>query len=118
MGEFGTDACSFINTGPDSREQGNGLIRDYAIVAEELEIDHIDLMIMNIEGYEFELLPYLMELGLLENIDRLIIQFHLGFGNDSDYPQLLAELSDIYPRSITSAADLMIQLPTWGYWYR
>lgn len=40
------------------------------------EIDHIDLMKINIEGGEYDLLDYILHTGLINIIDNLQIQFH------------------------------------------
>lgn len=83
MGEWHTDACSFINTGPDSRQQGSGLAMDADLALSTLGFDqHIDLMVMNIEGFEYLLLPYLRLKGWLQKIDRLAVQWHYGLGSD------------------------------------
>jgi len=36
---------------------------------------------MNIEGYEFDLIPYMLETGIMKKINYFICQFHL-FEND------------------------------------
>lgn len=78
MGEVNTDAASFVNTGLDSREQGDGLLKDANLeLARLMGVDRIDLMVMNIEGYEFALVPYLRKTGWLARIDRLAVQWHL-----------------------------------------
>ncbi|MGR3814643.1 MAG: FkbM family methyltransferase [Cognatishimia activa] len=41
------------------------------------EIRHIDLAKINIEGGEYDLLPALMDAGLINRFDRLQVQFHL-----------------------------------------
>jgi FkbM family methyltransferase len=40
-------------------------------------ISRVDLVKMNIEGGEYDLLPALIEVGLIERIARLQVQFHL-----------------------------------------
>lgn len=84
MGEYHTDAASLVNV--DAREKGLGNFMDAAQALRRLffyvkevpsEDDRIDLMVMNIEGYEFALLPYLRKTGWLARIDRLAVQWHL-----------------------------------------
>jgi FkbM family methyltransferase len=56
MGEFETDACSFLLQG--TRKGGKGEMRDAAAVLAAISEEQnkaIDLMMMNIEGYEYEL---------------------------------------------------------------
>lgn len=108
MGEYFTDACSVVNTGEGSREQGTGNFVD-ANYALTLLRSKIDLMVMNIEGYEFELIPYLDKNGWFNYIDRLAIQFHLDLGNDQNYNQILDRLGEIYRFEVN-------ELPAWGYW--
>jgi hypothetical protein len=121
MGEYFTDACSFVNVGEGSREHGAGFMKD---AAERLKIiatvsklypersDDIDLFVMNMEGYEFELLPYLLETGILANhVRKLAVQWHHGFGNDNNYEELLERLDNIYTRVVDEA-------PSWIYWER
>lgn len=109
MGEFGTDACSAINTGINSREEGWCLFEDANKVLTNLGLGKIDLFVMNIEGYEFALLPYLKANGWWRHIDRFVVQFHLGFGNDSNYNELIHELDSEY-------TFVEGPLPVWGYW--
>ena len=61
------------------RNEGEKLtieIRDAHNVLVELNVQTIDLMIINIEGAEFELLPRLIEMGWLDKINLLQVQFH------------------------------------------
>lgn len=110
MGEFGTDACSFVNVGPGSREQGKGMIVDFDWYMRYVtHIEHIDLMIMNIEGYEFDLLPYMINKGWLPNIDKLAVQFHVDFDRHDNYSKILNALNESYFLVVDN-------LPTWGYW--
>jgi FkbM family methyltransferase len=76
-----TDGCSLV--GPDgapmplSVRPGDGrvLVSEIAwVLRNELGLTHIDLMLMNIEGYEYTLLPHMLDQGVLP--DRLMVQFH------------------------------------------
>lgn len=78
MGEWGTDACSLINNGFGSRIQETARAYNAAMALNKIERSAIDLMIMNIEGYEFELLPYLDKEKILERVQRLAVQWHLN----------------------------------------
>jgi FkbM family methyltransferase len=51
-------------------------LRDVAEVLPALQIDHIDLIKINIEGGEYELLERLLDTGLVRSIDHLQVQFH------------------------------------------
>lgn len=109
MGEFETDACSFINIGEGSRKQGEGLMWNADQALKVLQQDRFDLMIMNIEGYEFELIPYLASKGWLNRIDKMAVQFHKGFENEYKMPATVHILNEHYKFVID-------EMPTWGLW--
>lgn len=71
MGEWETDGCSFVKT---PQGDGVGRIEEIATAFEILDITTIDLMLMNIEGYEYTLLPHMLNTGILPK--RLMVQFH------------------------------------------
>lgn len=110
MGEWHTDAASFVNTGPGTREQGTGSIVEADTALRAMNLSHVDLMIMNIEGGEYALLPHLRETHWLERIDRLAVQWHL---NLPGVPQnaMAAELERLSER-YTLEYD---NRPTWTY---
>jgi len=104
MGEWETDACSFVN---HVREQGSGVMR---------EIDtffpstfQVDLAIFNMEGYEFDLLPYMIEKGMMNHWKRFAVQFHHGFGNDSKWTDLFEKMTETHEIVIDN-------YPQWVYW--
>ena len=76
MGNWETDGCSFVNVGAGATSEGQ--ICELELTFKRLEIDQIDLMLMNIEGYEYTLLPYMLDKGILPR--RLMVQYHL-FGD-------------------------------------
>ena len=49
----------------------------------ELGVKKIDLIKINIEGGEYDLLDHILEIGFVENIENLQIQFH-NFVENSD----------------------------------
>jgi hypothetical protein len=60
----------------------------------EHKIDNVDLMKINIEGGEYELLPRLIDAGLIKQIKNLQIQFHrIGKNSEKDMVLIQAELS-------------------------
>jgi FkbM family methyltransferase len=73
---------SFLDVGGDCIQAE---VRDVVQFVEEREIEHIDLMAINIEGWEYELVPRIIESGMIRNIDRLMIQWH--FFNRTDLRQ-------------------------------
>lgn len=84
MGAWGTDGCSllkdevYMETYVGSRDKSNvARFRDALPVLNEL--GEIDVMMMNIEGYEYQLLPYIIGGGALDHIRYLAVQFHTAF---------------------------------------
>lgn len=77
MGQWGTDGCSFFNW--DVGDENTGEMREAAPILNSL--GNIDLMLMNIEGYEHLLLPYLLD-NLIDLPRFLMVQFHTF--NDKD----------------------------------
>jgi FkbM family methyltransferase len=51
-------------------------LRDIADTWKSLQLDHVDLMKINIEGSEFPLLERMIETNLLEKVGCFMIQFH------------------------------------------
>ena len=51
-------------------------VRDIVDLLEELELDHVDVMKINIEGAEYDLFDRLVETGWLPRIGAVSIQFH------------------------------------------
>jgi FkbM family methyltransferase len=87
MGGWGTDSCSFLkddaffarhDEGRNERGTGELVRADTAL--DRLGLDAVDVMMVNIEGYEFELLPYLIEREIMPRIRFLAVQFH-GFAD-------------------------------------
>lgn len=109
MGEWHTDAASFIHTGEGSREQGSGHLKEFDKAMKAVGLESIDLFVLNTEGYEWVLLPYLSEIGWLEKIDRLAVQFHLGMGNEDN--NVLALVDSTHERRTDN-------FPSWVYWVK
>lgn len=75
MSEWETDGCSFVKSGAS---QGMGQMREIAgmLGPTQCQIaDRIDLMLMNIEGYEYTLLPHMLRYDVWPQ--RLMVQFHI-----------------------------------------
>lgn len=75
MGAWHTDGASFLKP-PDEGGGGRGRLRRAADALAELGIDGIDLMQINVEGYEARLVPHLAETGWLAKTRWLVIQLH------------------------------------------
>lgn len=74
MGEWETDGCSFVKPILAGDDTSMGRLREIGAAFKELEISSVDLMLMNIEGYEYTLLPHMLSKGILPK--RLMVQFH------------------------------------------
>ena len=70
------DASSVVDEKTSDIAGETVLVRRYADVIQELGLTRIDLLKINIEGGEFEVLPHLIESGLIENVLELQVQFH------------------------------------------
>lgn len=119
MGEWDTDGCSFLLTEEDASRPGNsrtqmgsGIMMDAAMFLDRYGLENVDLASINIEGYEFILIPYLIETGMIARFQRLAIQFHL-FVPDAfaKYDALKAELEKTH-------VLLWDAFPTWVAWER
>lgn len=83
-----TDGCTFVTVGPRAHF---GELREIAEAFIELEIANIDLMLINIEGYEYQLIPHMLDAHIYPL--RLMVQFHtfadpLGVAQAAIYEQL------------------------------
>lgn len=97
MARFETDGCTFVNgNGP------LGAMHEISAAFAEYGITHIDLMMMNIEGYEYTLIPHMLDKGI--HPQRLMVQFHTFADPDG------TKLADIHDR----LAGLGYTIP-WSY---
>lgn len=71
MAKWETDGCSLVDDGEHGPEVS---MLEISAALRSFEIDHIDLMLINIEGYEYTLIPHMLDQGILP--DRLMVQFH------------------------------------------
>lgn len=72
MQGWGTDGCRVVDVEDPAARWAEFHFLDWVFTS--LELHHVDLMLMNIEGYEYTLLPYMLDNKILP--DRLIVQFH------------------------------------------
>ena len=91
MGEWGTDGCSLIKPGHE-----RVTMHEIGVVMHFWGITHVDLMLMNIEGYEYVLLPHMIARGLLP--DRLMVQWHPPIGGEAQHTALVADLERTHRR--------------------
>lgn len=106
MYNFGTDACTMMD-GPvvEARAQFKSVEQELKAIGKP-----IDLVIMNIEGAEFDLLGVLLEDG--PTISHLAVQFHEAHADNSALHHMIYRLNEHYAHSYTHA------LSSWGYWWQ
>lgn len=85
MGQWGTDGSSFIHIDA-TKPTGESRTVDAAQALHSC--GEIDVMLMNIEGYEFQLIPYLVEKGIMKRVKYFMCQFHTF--EDADEAKYLA----------------------------
>ncbi len=110
-----TDGCSFLDTNTAGPVPGPLITAQMVDTARFLrlnKIKNVDLFLMNMEGYEFTLLPYLMEKKLIERFDLLMVQFHLGWDTQARYGQIRADLEQ------THELWWEYRTPAWVVWKR
>lgn len=85
----------------------------YAVDAVEaiLNLGKIDLFLMNMEGSEWSVLPYLLDEMMHHRIETLAIQFHPTYVSSVRMLVVLEYLSSYYRL-------LYDNIPTWSYWKR
>lgn len=87
-------------------------VEDAANLFDISGIDHCDLIKINIEGSEYEVIPRLIDSGLIHNCDNLQIQFH-RLGRDS-----LTQMESIQTR-LSETHELTWQyIWVWENWKR
>lgn len=91
MGDFETDGASFLK-GPDVRVQGRGRLEEFGAFCESQGLREIDLLLLNVEGYEFVLVPYLVERDLMGRIRYFMAQFHELPGHNTSADTLFAQI--------------------------
>lgn len=111
MGEWGTDGCSFVNVG--SREQGEGLVAEIGKEFDQRGLDEIDFFLMNMEGYEYSLLPHMCATGVIRRVALLAAQFHLNLQNYS----ALAE-ANMFRDLLATHRLVEDDYPRWQLWER
>lgn len=100
MRGWGTDACSFLKDdaffeawpSEGRNERGEGQIRPVAAVFTEIGIDRVDVMMINIEGYEYVLLPEMVRAAMMPSIRNLAVQFHRDYPASAVEPALREDI--------------------------
>lgn len=116
--EWGTDAASILSQ--QGRTRGLGIMLEYALGLSIAGVDRCDLFVMNMEGYEFELIPWMWKSSHQESDrvefvhpplpDRLCVQWHPK-AYDGDYEKCQSLLCSTHVLVFDDA-------PRWQYWLR
>lgn len=84
MGDYETDGCSLVKAGAEHPVT----VVEIGATFRQFKISRIDLMLMNIEGYEFTLIPHMLSQGIKPT--RLMVQVHEFAGNAGAIQEALA----------------------------
>jgi FkbM family methyltransferase len=97
-----TDGCSFLMSDQQGDVGGPRITAqmvDTARFMRSHKIKAVDLFLVNMEGYEFTLLPYLIEKKLIGRFNLFLIQFHTSWASPEAFQSLrdaLAETHDLW----------------------
>lgn len=89
MEEYETDGATFMVGRSERDQSGVGELVEIGSFLAKKRIRRIDLCMMNIEGYEYALIPHMLDLGIFDHMTYFMCQFH-PFGEDG-----LAEMGKI-----------------------
>jgi hypothetical protein len=114
MVAYETDECSFVGLGDErgpvrSKQRGEGRLVEATRAFRMVGLGLVDLAVINMEGYEYPLLPYLIDQRM--TADRMVVQFHTKFGTDEQEAQIRLGLD----RTHEVIED---DFPRWVYWRR
>lgn len=84
MGGWETDGCSLVKNGADLVQ-----MCEIGRVFREIPLTKIDLMLINIEGYEYTLIPHMLDQGITPK--RLMVQCHKFAGDTEKLFQRIAD---------------------------
>ena len=67
------------------------LIRKFSDVFRDMNIDRVTLLKINVEGSEYDILPHLIDTGLVSRIDNIQVQFHNFIDNSEEKRKQIIE---------------------------
>lgn len=112
MGEYHTDAASFVNVGAGSRDQGLGRLQEITAAFTQAGVGIANLLVMNTEGYEFELIPHMLSSIAINRVEKLAIQWHLDLR--PEYTE--AEMTRLLLGLVDKGYELVVNdAPAWTY---
>lgn len=107
LSRYGTDGASMFKGAGKSQQ-----IFMTDAVNEFHKLPPIDLFVMNMEGSEWALLPYLMDEMMHHRIKTMAIQFHAGYVSMEREAEVFLKLVSYYRQ------DLLQSYPQWTLWNR
>jgi FkbM family methyltransferase len=81
----------------------------YEGLCKTIDLSHVDLMAINIEGYEHKLIPHMMDIGAMTTIKHLMIQWH---GMTTEILQAQRKLQ----ARIAETHEMIWNLGAWEAW--
>jgi len=87
MIKTGSDFCSFL-LAPGRVADAVCEMREFGEEMDRLDIEEIAWLHLNIESYEYLLLPHLIRTGWMEKIGQLVIAMHRRLDFDEEMPTL------------------------------
>lgn len=110
----GSDFSSLVNTDRKRLGVESVVMFEAGRFLNSLGVSRWSLFLLNMEAYEYVLLPYLTETGVLDTVDNLLMQHH---------PEMRAgqgEMGDAEGRIALSAPWVSVwdRFPAWVWWSR
>lgn len=111
--DYNRDSATFMPpteySDPNYMGETNAQIMNISQFLESEDIQCIDLMVINIEGMEFELIPYIIEKGIVGVTKHFMIQWH------SVVPNALARQQEIQTQ-LARTHHMVWNLGAWEAW--
>lgn len=111
LGDDQRDGASFLKEGGAPAQ-----MRAASILFDELGLTYIDLMQINCEGFEFILLPYLINERYIEKIKGLQIQWHVAWELNGDQSPQARCYRDIIRCKIAETHDMLWNAGPYEAW--
>ncbi len=113
MSQYGLDGASFVPMlGSETGGRiGKGKVREIGAFMGLHHVKSIDLCVMNCEGYEWRLLPWIIKSNIIQKIRYLMVQFHIEYEGQ----ERMQEIRDMISLTHTIKDD---HWPVWVSWFR
>jgi len=105
LGNYGTDGASVLTHAGERKD-----VEMLDAVEAIQSVDPLALFVMNMEGYEWALLPYLLDEMMHHRIASFAIQFHPAYVSPGRAQRVMDYLGEYYNNTFNC--------PSWTYWQR